>query len=107
MVLCFELLSRETTSFFGPDVPRQAADIGARMVPPALSSRDRLWLLLRDAINLATLGILLGVAFAVPVAFLALAARTTRVASPRRANAAAAVSRTPGRNSSGRMSQKR
>jgi len=53
------------------DAPRQAADIGSRMLPPRWSYIDKLLWPLWDTLNIATLGTLLGIIIAVPVAFLA------------------------------------
>jgi phosphonate transport system permease protein len=64
-------MTGETIWAFVADAPRQAADIGARMVPPRWSYIEVLWRPLWETINIATLGTLLAIAFAVPVAFLA------------------------------------
>jgi phosphonate transport system permease protein len=53
------------------DAPKQAADIGGRMFPPRLSYLPELMVPLWDTLNMATLGTLLGIVLAVPVAFLA------------------------------------
>ena len=70
-VWCWQVMTADTIWAFVADAPRQAADLGARMVPPAWSYMDRLWVPLWDTLNIATLGTLLGIAIAVPVAFLA------------------------------------
>jgi phosphonate transport system permease protein len=70
-VWCWQLMTRDTIWFFVSDAPRQAADIGSRMVPPRWSYMEELWVPLWDTINIATLGTLGGVIMAVPVAFLA------------------------------------
>lgn len=70
-VFCFEVMTRDTMWVFVQDAPTQAADIGARMVPPRWSYMNELWIPLWDTINIATLGTLLGIIIAVPVAFLA------------------------------------
>ncbi|MBD3647009.1 MAG: phosphonate ABC transporter, permease protein PhnE, partial [Pseudomonadales bacterium] len=57
--------------FFVIDAPRVAADIGERMVPPRWIYLNDLWLPLWDTINIATLGTLLAVIVALPIAFLA------------------------------------
>ena len=52
------------------DAPRQAADIGDRMIPPRWifgGALGPLW----DTLNIATLGTLIAIVIAVPVAFLA------------------------------------
>ena len=70
-VWCWQVMTADTIWAFVADAPRQAADLGRRMVPPRWSYIDRLWLPLWDTLNIATLGTLLGVILAVPVAFLA------------------------------------
>ena len=70
-VFCWQLISDKTTWFFVLDAPVQAADLGARMVPPKLSYMDRLWRPLWDTINIATLGTMLAIVLAVPTAFCA------------------------------------
>src|SRR3546814_2976679 len=62
------------------DAPEQAGDLLGRMVPPQWSYMDRLWLALWDTINIATLGTLLSILIAVPVAFLAARDTTPSVA---------------------------
>ena len=70
-VWCWQIMTEGTIWFFVADAPRQAADIGGRMVPPRWSYMSELWAPLWDTINIATLGTLGGVIMAVPVAFLA------------------------------------
>ena len=70
-VWCWQVMTQDTIWAFVADAPRQAADIGGRMVPPRWSYMDRLWRPLWDTLNIATLGTILGVAIATPVAFLA------------------------------------
>ena len=70
-VYCWEVMTEATIWAFFLDAPRQAADLGSRMLPPRWSYLDRIWLPLWDTLNIATLGTLLGIAMAVPVAFLA------------------------------------
>jgi phosphonate transport system permease protein len=70
-VFCWSVMTKDTIWAFVWDAPRQAADIGSRMVPPRWSYIDKLWLPLWDTINIATLGTLLAIVLAVPVAFLA------------------------------------
>lgn len=70
-VWCWEVMTARTIWSFVWDAPTQAADIGARMMPPRWSYMNELWLPLWDTINMATLGTMLGVVLAVPVAFLA------------------------------------
>jgi phosphonate transport system permease protein len=64
-------MTRDTIWAFVLDAPAQAADIGSRMVPPRWEYMNRLWVPLWDTINIATLGTLLGVGVATPIAFLA------------------------------------
>ncbi|MFP4126629.1 MAG: phosphonate ABC transporter, permease protein PhnE [Alphaproteobacteria bacterium] len=71
LVWCWQLMTQETIWAFVFDAPRQAADIGERMFPPRWSYMERLWWPLWDTLNIATLGTLLGIALAVPTAFLA------------------------------------
>ncbi|MEM1385152.1 MAG: phosphonate ABC transporter, permease protein PhnE [Pseudomonadota bacterium] len=70
-VWCWQIMTETTIWAFVYDAPRQAADIGSRMVPPRWSYLPDLWRPLWDTINIATLGTLLGVVIATPVAFLA------------------------------------
>jgi phosphonate transport system permease protein len=70
-VWCWQLMTANTIWSFVYDAPRQAADIGARAFPPRWSYMERIWGPLWDTLNIATLGTLLGVAIAMPVAFLA------------------------------------
>ena len=68
---CWFLMTETTIWAFVYDAPRQAADIGSRMVPPAIDYLPDLWKPLWDTINIATLGTIAGVLIATPVAFLA------------------------------------
>ena len=70
-VYCWQVMTANTIWMFIWDAPRQAADIGGRMMPPRLSYLPELLIPLWDTLNMATLGTLLGVLLAVPVAFLA------------------------------------
>ncbi len=70
-VYCWQVMTQDTMWMFVYDAPRQIADITDRMWPPRWSYLDRLWRPLWDTLNIATLGTLLAVLFAVPVAFLA------------------------------------
>ena len=70
-IYCFKLISDKTIWFFVLDAGSQAADLGRRMVPPNWSYMERLWEPLWDTINIATLGTVLAIFIAVPVAFLA------------------------------------
>lgn len=75
-VFCWQVMNENTIWAFVNDAPDQAADIGGRMFPPAWGYVNQLWQPLWDTINIATLGTLIGVIVAVPVAFLA-ASNTT------------------------------
>ena len=70
-VYCWQLISSTTMWVFVWDSPRVAGDIFSRMVPPKWSYLERIWWPLWDTINIATLGTLLAIVLAVPVAFLA------------------------------------
>jgi phosphonate transport system permease protein len=70
-VFAFQVMTQDTIWFFVQDAPRQAGDLLARAWPPRWSYLDRLWAPLWDTLNIATLGTLLGIVIAVPVAFLA------------------------------------
>jgi phosphonate transport system permease protein len=70
-VWCWQLMTANTIWAFVWDAPRQAADIGSRMMPPRLSYLPELLVPLWDTLNIATLGTIAGVIMAVPVAFLA------------------------------------
>lgn len=75
-VVCWQIMTKDQIWSFVWDAPRQAGDLFGRMVPPRWSYMDQLWRPLWDTINIATLGTLLALLFAVPVAFLA-ASNTT------------------------------
>jgi len=64
-------ISEKTIWFFVQDAPRQAADIGGRMIPPKFSYMSRLWVPIWDTLNIATLGTAIALIIAVPVAFAA------------------------------------
>ena len=68
---CFQLISDKTIWAFVWDAPQQAGDLAVRMVPPD-------WLYIRvlgrpiwDTINIATIGTLVAVLLAIPVAYCA------------------------------------
>jgi len=71
VVFSFKLISDKTIWFFVTDAGTQAMDMASRMVPPKWSYMDKLWLPIWDTINIATIGTLLALIMAVPVAFLA------------------------------------
>ena len=70
-VYCAKLISDKTIWFFVLDSGVQAKDMASRMVPPKWSYMDSLWRPVWDTINIATLGTILALFMAVPVAFLA------------------------------------
>jgi phosphonate transport system permease protein len=70
-VFCWEVMTQDQIWAFVWDAPVQGADIASRMVPPRWSYMHRLWWPLWDTLNIATLGTLIAVVLAVPVAFLA------------------------------------
>ncbi|WP_114284112.1 phosphonate ABC transporter, permease protein PhnE [Candidatus Halocynthiibacter alkanivorans] len=67
----WQQISDATTWAFFWDAPRIAADIGGRAMPPRWGYMDKLWAPLWDTLNIATLGTVLALMMAVPVAFLA------------------------------------
>ena len=70
-VYCWQIISGDTMWAFVWDSPRVATDIASRMVPPRWEYMDKLWGPLLDTINMATLGTVLALCMAVPVAFMA------------------------------------
>ncbi len=70
-VACWQSISDKTIWAFVIDAPAQAADLGVRMVPPDWAFMRQLWRPLWDTINIATLGTLLAVTVAIPVAWCA------------------------------------
>jgi phosphonate transport system permease protein len=68
---CWQRVSESTTWFFVWDAPRIAADIGSRMIPPRWSYINELWEPLWDTLNIATIGTMMAIVMALPVAFLA------------------------------------
>lgn len=70
-VWCFEVMTRDTIWAFALDAPRQAADLLGRMVPPRWGYIGELWAPLWETLNIATIGTLLALVMAMPVAFLA------------------------------------
>lgn len=68
---CWNVISKATTWFFVWDAPRIAADIGGRALPPKWEYIDKLWIPIWDTFNMATLGTMLALVMAVPIAFLA------------------------------------
>ena len=70
-LLCWQRISDATTWFFVWDAPRIAGDIWDRATPPRWEYITRLGRPIWDTINIATLGTLIALCLAVPVAFLA------------------------------------
>jgi phosphonate transport system permease protein len=70
-VFCWQMMTKDTIWSFVWDAPRQAADIGDRMIPPAFGYFRELIKPLWDTLNIATLGTIIAILIAVPVAFLA------------------------------------
>jgi len=79
-VYCFQLISERTIWAFVWDAPAQAADLGARMVPPAWSYIHYLWRPIWDTLNIATLGTIISIVIAVPIAYCAARNTTPSVA---------------------------
>jgi phosphonate transport system permease protein len=71
VIACWQVIASRTTWIYVWDAPQQGADLLARMVPPRWSYLSHLWRPLWDTINIATLGTMLAVVLAVPVAFCA------------------------------------
>jgi phosphonate transport system permease protein len=76
VVFAWQVMTKDTLWVFVSDAPQQAADIGGRMWPPRWSIMDRMWAPLIETIHIATLGTLLALVAAIPLAFLA-ASNTT------------------------------
>lgn len=70
-VACWQHISAKTMWIFVLDAPQQALDLATRMVPPKWSYIHQLWRPLWDTLNIATLGTILAVLIAVPIAFCA------------------------------------
>lgn len=70
-IFCWQVMTKTTIWAFVYDAPRQALDIGSRMFPPRWEYLPNLLEPLWDTIAIATLGTLLALFMAVPVAFLA------------------------------------
>lgn len=75
-VYCWRLISEKTIWMFVLDAPEQAADLAERMVPPKWAYMSELWRPVWDTINIATLGTVMALIIAVPIAFCA-ASNTT------------------------------
>jgi phosphonate transport system permease protein len=70
-VFCFQHISEKTIWAFVWDAPAQAGDLATRMVPPDWSYIRQLWRPLWDTLNIATMGTVIAVFMAVPVAYCA------------------------------------
>jgi len=70
-VYCWQVISDATTWFFVWDAPRIAGDIWSRATPPRWEYVTTLGEPIWDTINIATLGTMIALILAVPVAFLA------------------------------------
>jgi phosphonate transport system permease protein len=70
-VFCWRIMTAETIWAFVADAPKQAADIFGRMLPPRWTYINQLWRAIWDTINIATLGTLIAIVLATPLAFLA------------------------------------
>jgi len=79
-VYCWQQISDKTIWAFVTDAPTQAADLGARMVPPDWRSITALWRPLWDTINIATLGTAIAIVIAIPIAYCAARNTTPSVA---------------------------
>lgn len=79
-VACWVFISNRTEWYFVFDAPRIAADIFGRATPPRWSYFEKVLKPLWDTLNVATLGTLLSLIFAVPIAFLAARNTTPSVA---------------------------
>lgn len=67
----FQVMTKDTIWAFVADAPRQVQDVGSRMFPPDWGFTAEILQPMWETFNIATLGTLLGVIMAVPVAFLA------------------------------------
>lgn len=68
---CWRVMTADQIWEFVYDAPNQAADIFGRMLPPRWDYANRLWKPLWDTLNIATVGTVLAVILATPLAFLA------------------------------------
>lgn len=78
-IACWQKISETTTWFFVWDSPRIADDIWSRATPPRWEYISQLGRPIWDTLNIATMGTLLALCMAVPIAFLA--ARNTTPSS--------------------------
>lgn len=70
-LFCWQRISGATTWFFVWDAPRIAGDIWDRATPPRWEYITQLGRPIWDTLNIATLGTLISLVLAIPVAFLA------------------------------------
>jgi len=70
-VYCYQIILEQTFWFPLSSYKDAATDIASRMVPPRWGYIEQIWEPLWDTINIATLGTILALCMAVPVAFLA------------------------------------
>ena len=70
-IACFQMISEKTIWAFVLDAPQQAGDLAVRMVPPDWSYIRALGRPIWDTINIATVGTLIAVLLAIPVAYCA------------------------------------
>ena len=70
-VYCFQLISDRTIWAFVLDAPAQAGDLAVRMIPPDWGFIRELGRPIWDTLNIATLGTVMGIIIAVPVAYCA------------------------------------
>ncbi len=78
LLASWQVISERTIWDFVLDAPAQGADLVSRMFPPDFAYVNALWRPLWDTINMATLGTLIAIALAVPLAFLAARNTTPR-----------------------------
>lgn len=71
LIVCAREISQNTLWVFVADAHLQGADLIGRMIPPDFGYLNQLWRPLWDTLNIATLGTILAVLLAVPLAFLA------------------------------------
>ncbi len=70
-VYCFQLISEKTFWMFVWDAPNQVGDLAYRMIPPKWNYINQILEPLWDTINIATLGTILSILIAFPIAFMA------------------------------------
>jgi phosphonate transport system permease protein len=79
LVWSWQAIAERTIWDFVWDAPAQGADLLGRMFPPDFAYLDRLWRPLWDTINMATLGTMIALVLAIPLAFLAARNTTPRL----------------------------